>query len=457
MELTAPIRVADDEGVLRPMLRLALPALGEQMLNLTIMLSDQILTGMYFSTDHIAAVGTVSYLMWLVYELFVVVAIGATALTARFIGQKQPDLANRVANQALLMGCLLAIPATILGLIYGREIILWLDLQGNAVGYASSYMGYVFWFLPLIMVETVLLACLRGVGDTRTGMWVMLMVNAVNILVSWGLVQGWGPLPELGWDGVAIGTSAALATGGSILLILFLRGQSGLQLRLPYLKPDFDLIRRLLKVGIPGGLDILMMISCQIWFLTLINGLGNLSAAAHNVAIKIEAFAFLPGTAFQVAAATLAGQYLGAKNYRKASHSILVTSIVTLSFMTLIGLVFYFGGEGLASLMVGADRAGKREVIELSARLLQIIAFSMPSLAVLMILAGALRGAGDTRWPMVINLLGFLALRIPGTYLLFGYGFGVEAAWWLMLADLTFRASLVSVRFFQGGWQRINV
>lgn len=450
------------------MLRLALPVLAEQFLVMLVGFSDTVLTGHYLQQPHLAAITLIAYLLWLAYGIFAVVAIGATAMVARFVGARRLRLARRVTNQAFLIGAVLAAAAMSLGFPLADRAVLALQLEGESAVLATRFIHYVLAVLPMVMIQTVGIACLRGAGDMVSGLIVMATVNVVNVTVSWLLVPGLGPLPRLGWQGLAIGTTSGYAVGGLLVLFLLVRGRSGLRLYWRWLRPDLSLIRRLLRIGVPGGVDTLSVIGCQLWFLAVINQLGDLAAAAHGVAIRVESLAYLPGLAFQLAATTLAGQYLGARDYQKASRSVLTACLVGGGMMVGAGVVFYVQAYPLAHLLIGA---GQTSVAEQAAPLLRTIALGMPALALTMILTGALRGAGDTRWPLVFTLVGFLGVRIPAAYwlafpslqipgttlILAGWGLGVRGAWYAMVTDLGLRASFVLYRFCQGGWKRVEV
>jgi Na+-driven multidrug efflux pump len=232
--------------------------------------------------------------------------------------------------------------------------------------------------------------------------------------------------------------------------------------------PDWEVIRRLLRIGIPGGADMLAVIGCQLWFLSVINQLGDLPVAAHGVAICAESLAFLPGVAFQAAAATLVGQFLGARDHRRASRSVLMACLVGGGLMVTAGIVFATLAPWLAGLLVGENQL---EVAVLATPLVRIVSAGIPALALMMILSGALRGAGDTRWPLLFSLIGLLGVRIPLAYLLAfesislpildvtvdGFNLGVIGAWYAMVADLWVRAILVTYRFWHGGWKRIVI
>jgi len=442
-------------GTLRPLLALVWPVLIEQMLAMLVGFSDMLLAGHYLGRPHLAAMTMLSYGLWAAENMFAFVAIGAMALIARYAGAGNPQGANRVCNQSFVAGGILAVAVTTLGIAFGPHLVAAMQLEGEAARLATRYLYWTLPMLPMMMLEAIGIACLRGTGDMVMALVARALVNVIDIALSWSLLLGVGPLPELGWDGLAIGTAAGYGLGGLLPLAVLVRGQGGLQVRWALLRPDWQLIRRILRIGVPGGIDIMSMIGCQLIFVGLINTLGELAAAAHGVAIRIESLAYLPGTAFQVAAATLAGQYLGAGDYRRATRSVLVACLTGGAVMAAAGLTFFFGAESLVPLFV---RTSQADVISTTAPLLRIISVAMVPLALVMVLTGALRGAGDTRWPLLFSLIGFLVIRMPAAYLLaYVWGWGIQGAWYAMVIDLVVRCAMVMYRFWHGGWQRIEV
>ena len=295
----------------------------------------------------------------------------------------------------------------------------------------------------------------------------MAIVNVVNIGVSYLLVTGSLGLPELGWTGIALGTAAGHITGGLIFFSLLLGGRAGYSLRLANMKPDADLMRRVLRIGIPGGLDSLLIVCCNLAYLRIILSLGDIAAAAHGVAIQIEALAYMPGGAFAIAATTMSGQYLGARDPKRAARSVFVACAAASTIMMGVGLIFILHAETFVIGFLGEGRAAA----PLAAQILRLISYFMIPLAIAMVLSGGLRGAGDTRWPLLITIIGLGVIRIPLAiylsqesitlpvigYSLQGAGMGVYGAWCGAVTDLSIRALLVSLRFWHGGWKRIEV
>ncbi|MFM9059609.1 MAG: MATE family efflux transporter, partial [Planctomycetaceae bacterium] len=228
-------------------------------------------------------------------------------------------------------------------------------------------------------------------------------------------------------------------------------------------RPRLDWARRILHVGVPAGVDGLANAACHLAFLSIVNRLGNLDAAAHAVAITIESLAFLPGSAFMVAAATLAGQYLGARDERRARRSVWLATLACLGLMTAATAVFLWSADGLAAWFTGG--AGVQpDLAALTARLVRIVAFAQPPLALLMVLSGGLRGAGATRPPLIVNFVGLVAVRLPlalvlarpagASAILPGLGLGAVGAWYAMAADLTVRGLAMLAIFTRLRWAR---
>lgn len=459
----------DSRGTFRPMLRLAAPVLIEHLLYVLVDYTDLWLAGRFLqSASYVAAMTVVGYSLWLIFNLFSFVAVGATAMTARFVGAGDRSMANRVANQAMLIGGVWSLLLMAIGLTLAGPLVGLTQLEGETADAARRYLSTILLVLPLMMVEEIGIACLRGAGDMVTGLVVMAAVNVINVAVSSTLLLGLGPFPELGWQGLAIGTATAHTFGGLTILYLLCRGRAGYRLHRTLMRPEGDFIRRILRIGLPGGTDMVSIALLHMWFVSVINQLGSLSTAAHGVAVRIEALAYMPGGAFQVAAATMVGQFLGARDFRRATRSVGMACLVGGGLMTAVGLLFFFHSQALAGFFLSGDA---RSALPIAAQLLQIVAISMPALALGMILGGALRGAGDTHWPLVFTLVGFLAVRIPLAYLLAypafvvpglnwhiaGWGLGVVGAWYAMVSDIFVRCALVVARFLHGGWQSIRV
>ena len=437
--------------------RLATPVLIEQALLYLVGLSDTILTGRYLGEQHLAAITVSSYLFWFLGSLMTVVSVGATALVARLTGAREPARANRITQQAVTLALFLGIVVAVLGEFVVGGLVRLLNLEGNAAADATFFLRAVLLSVPLGAIMTAGIACLHGVGDTRTGMWVMFLVNAVNVGLAWPLVRGFGPIPPLGFPGIVAGTAISEGVGGVAILAILVRGRSGLRLSWPGARPDWPECWRILRISLPASGESLTTIVCQLWFLGLINRLGPTATAAHGVAIRCEALAFLTATAFSIAARTLVGQYLGAGRPDQAARAGRAAWGHGVVALTLIGALLYWGAGAMLDLFLGGRQPA---VVAAGIPVLRIVAFALPFLATMNILTGALQGAGDTRWPWLIVLVGYFGLRIPLTYALTDpawFDLALRGAWLAMFADLALRGILMAARFQHGGWREIRI
>ena len=455
-------------SLLKPIVRLAWPVVVEQLLVLMVGLVDTFLTGQFLETHHMAAMGQMAYLLWMIPALMSVISIGTTAVVAREIGAGRRDIANLVTNQALLMG--LGISLSLLGAfaIAHDRLLDVLQLRPEAKQAAIEYLRWIIPVLPLMMFQLVGTAAFRGAGNTLSGLLVMGLVNLVNIVLATVLVSGWGGFPKLGWSGLAIGASMGYLTGALFVIVLLLRGDFGLRLQFSNLKPDWVQMKRILSVGLPGGLDMMATVFCHLWFLGIINSLGTLAAAAHGLAIRVEAIAYAPGSAFQVAAATLTGQFLGAEMPQRAAKAVWITSLLCSLTMSSAVLLFFFSSTEVIRCFVQSQ---DEELIQQASQLLRIVSVGLIPLSVVLVFSGALRGAGDTRGPLVVTFICFILIRIPLSYFLackelpfswggeamVGLGWGVQGAWYAMVSDLIVRALLLASRFLVGKWKLLKV
>ena len=453
---------------------LAWPVLLQQLLLMTVGLYDQYLAGNYPPDDpalHVpyqAAQTTAIYLAWFVSSCSALVSVGSTALVARFIGAGEKKNAIHAANQSILLAIVFGLAATIIGLLLLGDGIRLMRMSGPASDMAIQFLTPVLALVVFQMIEQAGLACLVGAGDTRPTLWVLGGVAIINMPLAYICFRGIGPFQGFGFPGIAIGTALSHAIGGIAVLVLMARGRAGLKLKLRELYPDAKLIRRLLRVSIPATIDTLSICLCQLWFLSMVNQLGDVATAAHGIAIRWESLGYLSGHAFATAAAALVGQNLGAKRPGDAARSGWVAWGVGCSVMATMGLIFFTFAPEMFRLL--CPSAHQDEVVNAGVPLLRLVAFAMPPLACIIIFTGALRGAGATRLPMLLSWIGFLVIRIPLAYFLMfsetdlgpfgtmhGLGKGLYGAWLAMFADLSIRGILFLFLFATGLWKRVRV
>ena len=443
-------------GVWIQILILAWPALAQQGLLLIIQLWDQYLTGPY-SSDKKAALTTANYLYWFCTNYAVIVNAGATALVGRLIGGNERRLANQAMGQSLLLAGLFGLLASLLALLGLPTFISLLNLHGNAADWAVRYLTPLAISLPCYMIEMGGIACLVGAGDTRTGLKVLAIVVVINVPLAWGFSHGTGPFPDLGFVGIAVGTALSHVVGCLLVLAILIRGRYDLQLNFGLLKPNVELIRRLLRVSLPAAFDSLSIGFFQFIFLSMVNDLGEVAGSSHGIAIRLEAFGYLSGIAFAIAAAALVGRSLGARRPDLALQAGWVALTYAGGVMAFMGIVFFILARPM--FRVFCPDPGQVEVIDTGVPVLRLVAFAMPGLAATIVLQQLLRAAGDTRFPVLFTWAGFLGVRLPLAYVLTmpSVGLGLFGAWLAMFVDIYVRGIFFVWRFATGRWMRVKV
>jgi putative MATE family efflux protein len=464
----------------RLVIALSMPVLAQQGLHFIVGLSDRFLAGHLEGPDLPAvqaAQTTAQYLAWFITCYYVLVTVGSTALVARTVGAGERRLAVEVMHQSLLLAVILGLAATAWAFLGGvRWMVHVLNLHGPAADYATNYALILFGLLVFQTIEVAGIASLVGAGDTRTGLVVMAGVAVVNLPLAWGFGWGIGPFPNLGFIGIALGTALSHVLGSMVVLGILLRGRYGLKLELALFMPRFDLMYRLLRISIPAGFDSLSVVAGQFWFLSIVNEFGDVAAGAHGIALMWEALGYLSGAAFGTAAMTLVGQNLGAKRPEEAARAGWMACGLACIVMTGMGAFFYTFAPELFWLFCMDET--QEPIIRAGVPVLRLVAFAMPPLASMIVFTQALRGAGDTRVPVVFTWIGFFAVRIPLAYVLslnefyltlpgellswefgpfHGLGHGLYGCWLAMIADLVIRGVFFFFRFLHGGWQTQRV
>lgn len=460
--------------VWKRVLGLAWPALLQQMLHLTVNQTDRWLAGNALNLDpdkQLALQGaqtTCFYLAWVVSCYGVLASVGASALVSRLVGARDIRGANLAFHQSMIL-------AVVLGLLGGLPGLVWLDpllgalqLEGLSLEFARDYLSVTLTLLPFQLLLSTAVASLAGVGDTRTGLWILAGTTLVNLPLAWIGFRGVGNWQGLGFAGIAWGTGLSHALGTIAALALLWRGRSGLKVLPKLLKPDLPMLGRLLRVSLPAGADSLSLAAGQLLFLSVVNLLDDASKGAHGIALGWEALGYLSGAAFGVAATTLVGQNLGARQPAEATRCGLAAFGMGAVTMSLMGVLFFTNAQGMFRFFCPTE--AQTPVVEVGVPVLRLVAFSMPMLASCIIFTSALRGAGDTRFPLLFTWVGFFGVRLPLAWWLSretvqflglppftGWNLGLFGCWLAMQIDINLRGVLFLARFLGGKWRRVRV
>lgn len=449
------------KSALRTILKLAWPTVVEQILQTAVSYVDSAMVGR-IGAQATAAVGATSTINWLVNSSITALSIGFLAYISRALGAKQPENARKASAQACLITLIVGVAFTVLSLSLSRIIPVWMQVGPEILQDASIYF-FILYTPMLFRTATIMFGtCLRAAGDTRTPLYVNIIVNLTNIVLNFLMIYPTRrvqflsmeillPGMGLGVAGAAIASAISFAVGGVGMTIALYRhpliSPRGLSL-----KPNGEILRPCLRVALPCALQRFGTSFGYVAFASMINGLGTTAIAAHSIANTAESAFYIPGYGMQTAAATLAGNCYGARDSQRMKQLSRMLLLLEIGLMALSGAALYASAELLMGVFT-RDSA----VIALGARVLRMVALSEPVYGVAVILEGVFQGVGDTKSAFVFNIIGMWGVRILGSYIMLNaFGGGLTAAWGCMIAHNILLGSLLFIRFIRGRWNPLN-
>ncbi len=432
------------------------------------------------------AIGAASYVQWFIQMIGMAVGVGATALVSRSIGRGRQAIADAVTAQALLLSVTASFVVGALLFFAAPAVATVLQMSEDASDAVVLYLRVTAFGVPLSGILVSGIACCRGAGDAKRPLLVMVAVNIVNIIVSWALsgvdlaratadggrqVYMVNPFTfDLGILGVALGTVAAWFTGACLVCWWLWKGTPGVRLKPRRMKPNWITMSRVARVGLPNFFE-----SSGMWlgnFMVLLI-VGWMAAGqegllgAHIIAIRIEAFSFLPGFSMGMAAATLAGQYLGAGRADLAARAMVRCCAIATAIMGTMGILFIVIPKPIVGLL-----SQQATHLEYAPYMLMIAGCVQAPFAIGLVLRTAMRGAGDTKVVMLLTWFSTYAVRLPLAWFFSGVDiplwngmvipnpgpdWGLVGVWVGLCSELIVRALLFGGRFVEGGWRRIRV
>lgn len=400
----------------------------------------------------LAAVGLATMVQFSTAMVFAAAGTGAAAIVAREVGAGNWDGVKVVTGQAILLAAIFGAGLSVAGYFAAAPIFKVIGADPAVAELAAALLRIMYLFAPFFLIMAVGNAILRGMGQTRGAFLITTASNALALTVSYLLIFGKG-LPALGPYGAAWGTAFSQLAGG-LLVIAALATNDRTRLRLGHvLHWQQAVISRILAISLPAAGEQLAMQGGRIVFTFMLAGVSAVQFAAHQIAVQAESISFMPGFGFSVAAMTLTGIQLGRGLPHRAEQYVWLTNRITLAGMAAMGLIFLLFARPLTGLFIDDP-----DVIRWGTLLVMIAALEQPTIAITYVLGGALRGAGDTRWPMYVTTAGVWLFRIPLVYLfLIIWRCDITVAWYITAGDFLLRSIVLWRRFTSGKWQKIKI
>ncbi len=441
-------RLLFDNKALRALI---LPLIIEQLLAVLVGMADSIMVASVGEAA-VSGVSLVDNIMVLFINLFAALATGGAVIAGQYLGQKNEKQSCRAATQLVWFTTIMAV--LIMALIYcGKWFILHVvfgQIDAEVMGHANTYLLIVTASVPFIALYNAGAAIFRIMGNSRVSMQVSMIMNVINVCGNAILIFGF----HRGTEGVAIPTLVSRITAAVLIVVLLCRQNMPIHIdkSLRY-RPEWTMIKRILGIGIPNGMENAMFQLGKIIVLSLVSTFGTYAIAANAVCNVVAGFQILPGMAINLAITAViarcigAGEHGQAEYYTKKLLKLVYISIWAINLIILALVPAILWAYNLSDVTAQTAR-GIMYFHAASASLIWPVAFSLPA---------TLRAAGDAKVTMVIALVTMWLFRIVFSYVLGGYfGLGVLGVWIAMVIDWVVRAICMALRYKSGKWKLIH-
>ncbi len=455
-ELLAPARPSrlDLTGgrISRTILKMAWPVVVERLSISILSAVDAALVGHYVGADGLAAVGIGTLMFWIPLSGALAIDVGSTAVVARDIGAGDSSRVQLGLHTAIVAALVWGTACTVFVFAMAPWLMRAMGAGPDVVPLGVQYLRAGCLGFPMLMTLYAVSGSLRGMGNTWMPMIILIIVNLVNLVVTYSLISG--SVADLGIRASGIGYATAGITGGILALGLAASGAAPVRLdiaRITHVSKDS--FGRLFHIGIPVGLEEAQFMLAFLVYTRIVARLGTDQLAAHSLALRSLELAILPGFALGTAATALVGQYLGASRPDLAEDVAKRVRAFALMALCTMAVLQFILAPYIVQLFVD-DPA----VIDVATKLLRVFSFALPGMAIHASLSGALRGAGDVRY--VLGTFTFTAwcVRVPmAALMVIVLGFGAPFAWAGAVTENWVRAGLIAHRFRQGRWKSMRV
>jgi putative MATE family efflux protein len=402
----------------------------------------------HLGAEAVATVGLTESMMSLLYALAMGLSIGAGAMVARRIGEKNAEGAAHTAAQVILFGAVVSALLGICGILFAPQLLRVMGGSHEVLAHASFTRIMLGGNISVVMLF-LLNSVLRSSGDAAIAMRVLWLANAINIVLCPTLVLGFGPVPALGVKGAAIATTIGRSIGVLFALSRLFKPGARVELHARHFALDPALIMRVVRLSSAATVQVFIGMASWIGLVRILASFGSAAIAGYTIGIRIVIFALLPSAGLSNAAATMVGQALGARKPERAEQAVWTAGRYSMWFLGAAGAAFVVFAPGIVSIFTHDP-----EVAKYAIGTLRTVALGFPFYAYGMVLTQSFNGAGDTRTPTYVNLFVFWLFEIPLAWLLaHALGFGPQGVFAAATAAFCTLAVVSAVLFRRGGWK----
>lgn len=369
--------------------------------------ADSIIVGRYVGDNALAAVGSAAPIFNLLLVLFVGISVGAGIMVSQYFGARErEDLSGTIGN-CITLTAISSLFIMAAGPFMSGPLLRFLDTPESIIGWCESYLNIIFIGIAGLAYYNILSGILRGLGDSVSALVYLLIATVVNIVLDLLFVVNF----DMGVAGVALATVIAQTLSGILCFVKLLRMSDIYDFKPKYLKLHKKYAITTIRLGLPSGLTQAIFSMAMIIVQSLTNSFGELFIAANVIVMRVDGFAMMPNFSFGTAMTTYAGQNVGAKEYERVERGAKEGTLLAMGISAAITALILIFGKYLMGIFTETS-----ELVDMSMRMMRILAAGYIAMAVTQSLSGVMRGAGDTMTPMWISLITTVAVRVPVAY-----------------------------------------
>lgn len=433
----------------RAIFLLSVPMVLEMLMESLFAVVDIFFVSRLGDNDAIATIGLTESVLTIIYSLAMGISMGATAMVARRVGEKDIPAAQVAAAQAIYIGIGLSLLISVVGIFFATDI---LHLMGASESLIQNNSGYTRLMLIgniTIVMLFIINGIFRGAGNAAIAMRSLIISNSLNIALAPIFIL----VLKMGVQGAAVATMIGRGTGVLYQVYHLTRGKGLIRLNVNNLAVRWDIIWRLIKVSAGGTGQFIIASASWIFLVRIISTFGSAALAGYTIGIRVIVFAIMPAWGMANAAATLVGQNLGAGLPERAEKSVYRSAFLNMIFLGIVTVIFYT----LAGPIVGIYTHDPT-VLQSGMQCLKIVSLGYVFYAYGMVIIQSFNGAGDTLTPTILNVFGFWLFQIPFAYLMaIVLDFKTTGAYIAIVSAESAMAIAAILIFRRGKWKNVKI
>ncbi|MBU1703100.1 MATE family efflux transporter [Patescibacteria group bacterium] len=439
--------------IVKSLVTLAIPIVFANILQTAYQLVDTFWVGR-LGADAVAAVSLSFPIIFLMISMGGGLAIAGTIMVSQYKGQGHLEKVDYVSAQTLFIMFFISVIVTVLGYNIAEPVMKLMGAGPDVLPQAVSYLQISFLGMIFVFGYFVFQSLMRGVGDVKTPLYIVLATVILNLLLDPLFILGWGPIPAYGVMGAAIATVGTQGVATIIGTALLFSGKYGIHIKIKNFRLDFQLMKKMIGLGLPASIEQSTRALGMAIMTFLVASFGTISVAAYGIGGRVLSFIIIPTVGLSMATSTLVGQNIGAGKIDRAEKITRKSSIISFVTLTAIGIVLFIFSSQITAAFIPDDP----QVIASSSLFIKIMAFTFGFIGLQQSINGAFRGSGNTMTSMVLSIVSLWVLQFPIAYILSKHtSLGEIGIWWAFPVSNVIATLVALVWFLKGDWKHKKI